>query len=200
PPPTLARHLEHRLLGVLRAEAHVFEERAVHDEERAFPQSQRLPAAQVEDLELVRRPEPEADPVGEADGAVVVEAGALPVLPRGGVLTSQVVLPTAPLRLGNAELAGDRAQPAELLAGALRVAVGVEARVVADLMAALVDRRDERAHPWVLEGVGAVARARLLGGQEVEGARDAVALTDAHQEIEGVVGVEAEVPPRQRRP
>ena len=84
---------------------------------------------------------------------------------------------------------GDAQQALELLAGARGVAIGGAARVQPDLVAAAGDPADhERAHPGILEEVGAVARAVVAMGEEVEGAAQSVALADVHEEVERVVG------------
>ncbi len=144
----------------------------------------------------VRVAGPGAEPhrlrVGER--AVVVEAGLAPVAPRHRVRPLEEVLPAAPALLDDALGVRDRAQPGELLGGAPRVAVGPEAGVQADLVAAPVDVADEPADPRMLDDVvGALARVDPGAGEEVERAAQPVALADVHHEVEGVVGVEAPV-------
>src|SRR6266542_3481097 len=91
----------------------------------------------------------EPDDLGEAQRAVVVEPGALPVRPCTGVLPPQVVLAPAPAARRDAKLGRRGPQRVELLGGALRVAIGVEAGMEAELVTALVDARHERPDPGV---------------------------------------------------
>ena len=68
-----------------------------------------------------------------------------------------------------------------------------------DLVPTPADAADERAHPGVLEEIGAVARAVVAMGEEVEGAAQPVALADVHEEVEGVVRIEAAVAEQRAR-
>ena len=69
----------------------------------------------------------------------------------------------------------------------------VEAGVIADLVASMVYASKQGLDPWIAQRVETVECRLVLCGQEVEGADDPVLFAHVHQEVEGVVRVQAVV-------
>ena len=175
-------------------------QRDVHDLERPLVQIERTPLNEVEHAIRVTSSASEADRLGVAERAVVTEPRRIPVAPGVGVGPAQEVLPATPVLLMHALALGDAQQARELLVRARGVAIGGEARVEAHLVAAAADVPDQRPHPRMLEQVPAIAGPLVAMSEEVERAAQAVALADVHQEVEGVVRIEAPIARQRPQP
>lgn len=107
-PSTLIDDAEGARRRLVRAKGHVPGQGGVHQHERALPKVQLPPAQQIEERVLATRPGSKADPVGEPERRVMLEAGRLMVAPCLGILQAEVVLSDTPMPAGRIRQRGRR--------------------------------------------------------------------------------------------
>ena len=193
---TVALHQRQSLVAVAQAQVALGDHGAFHHNQRALAQAERTALVQVIERILATGAAAKAGAVGEAQGAVVVQALVVPQAGGGGRLPAQKVLAAAEVRLVDAFLGQHPAQGGDRAGEGLGVAVSLVAGVEADLVAAGVDLAQQGAQAWVVQADAVVETRVGVLRDEVKGHRAAGPFVDVHDVRQtGPVRVQAVIAP-----
>ena len=192
----IALHQRQGLIAVTQAQVALGDDGAFHDDQRALAQAQGAALVQVIERILATGAAAKAGAVGEAQGAVIVQALVVPQAGGGGRLPAQKVLAAAELRLVDAFLGQHPAQGGDRAGQGLGVAVSVVAGVDADLVATGVDLAQQSAQARVVQADPVVEPRVGVLRDAVKGHRAAGPFVDVHDVRQtGPVRVQAVIAP-----
>src|ERR671918_17070 len=143
------------VVRLLRCQAEILpvEQRHLHHGQRSFSERQQAALLEVVDRKLIACAAAKAGLVGMCQGGVVGQSDLRVAAPGLGHGEAQVVLPAAPCRLADTEVIGGLEQRGELRVQARPVAIGVIARMQAELVSTVVNLTENVGDRWRIETI-----------------------------------------------